>query len=72
MEDAFDRDEVARYRVAVRSHLAAARAFYSALNFEHEQERHVLGRPMVFLTKRVAISRGESLRPATDSASAAG
>jgi hypothetical protein len=42
------------------------------LNFEHEQERHVLGRPMVFLTKRVAISRGESLRPATDSASAAG
>jgi hypothetical protein len=39
--------------VAVRSHLEAARAFYVALGFEHEQERLVLGRPMVYLTKRV-------------------
>jgi ribosomal protein S18 acetylase RimI-like enzyme len=53
MEEAFAARQIARYRVAVRSHLAAARAFYSALEFEHEQERSVLGRPMVYLTKRV-------------------
>ena len=53
MEDAFARQQIARYRVAVRSHLAAARAFYSARGFEHEQGRAVLGRPMVYLTKQV-------------------
>lgn len=53
MEEAFVRQQIPRYRVAVRSHLAAARAFYSARGFEHEQDRAVLGRPMVYLTKRV-------------------
>jgi ribosomal protein S18 acetylase RimI-like enzyme len=46
---------VTRYRVAVRSHLEVARAFYRALGFEPEQELTVLGRPMTYLTKRVAI-----------------
>jgi GNAT superfamily N-acetyltransferase len=54
LEENFGRHGVERYRVAVRSHLSAARAFYQALAFEHEQERLVLGRPMVYLTKRVA------------------
>jgi ribosomal protein S18 acetylase RimI-like enzyme len=53
IEEAFARVRLPRYRVAVRSHLEAARAFYVALGFEHEQERLVLGRPMVYLTKRV-------------------
>ena len=53
MEGVFAGQEISRYRVAVRSHLAVARAFYSARAFEHEQERTVLGRPMVYLTKQV-------------------
>lgn len=53
MEQAFASHGDSRYRVAVRSHLAEARAFYSARQFEHEQERSVLGRPMVYLTKQV-------------------
>ena len=53
LENAFAVGNVARYRVAIRSHLSEARAFYSALHFEHEQERTVLGRPMVYLTKRL-------------------
>jgi ribosomal protein S18 acetylase RimI-like enzyme len=44
---------VPQYRVAVRSHLQIARAFYRALRFEPEQELTVLGRPMTYLTKRV-------------------
>jgi len=53
IEAAFAAHGVSRYRVAVRSQLAEARAFYSASAFEHEQERQVLGRPMVYLTKQV-------------------
>jgi ribosomal protein S18 acetylase RimI-like enzyme len=53
MEAAFAAENTRDYRVAVRSHLAAARAFYSALAFEHEQDRDVLGRPMVYLTKQL-------------------
>ncbi len=56
LEGAFATHKVERYRVAVRSHLEAAQAFYSALRFEHEQDRTVLGRPMVYLTKRVLVS----------------
>jgi hypothetical protein len=44
---------VSRYRVAVRSHLAAARAFYGATGFEPEQELRVLGHPMTYLTKKI-------------------
>ena len=55
MEAAFAREAIERYRVAVRSHLTAAREFYSALDFEYEQERQVLGRPMLYLTKRVSV-----------------
>jgi ribosomal protein S18 acetylase RimI-like enzyme len=54
VERAFARDGVTRYRVAVRSQLAVARAFYLATGFESEQEVLVLGRPMTYLTKRVA------------------
>lgn len=56
LERAFSKHKVDRYRVAVRSHLEAARAFYLALRFEHEQDRRVLGRPMTYLTKRVLAS----------------
>jgi ribosomal protein S18 acetylase RimI-like enzyme len=49
---------VARYRVAMRSHLAEARAFYAALGFQHEQERRVLGHPMTYLTKQVSPDTG--------------
>ncbi|MBZ5557461.1 MAG: GNAT family N-acetyltransferase [Acidobacteriia bacterium] len=54
LEAAFARAQAARYRVAVRSHLAVARAFYLALGFEPEQQLLVLGHPMTYLTKRVA------------------
>jgi GNAT superfamily N-acetyltransferase len=53
LEDAFAREGVTRYRVAVRSHLASARAFYQSLDFAPEQELAVLGRPMTYLTKDV-------------------
>ena len=54
LESRFARASAQRYRVAVRSHLAVARAFYLATGFEPEQELLVLGRPMTYLTKRVA------------------
>jgi ribosomal protein S18 acetylase RimI-like enzyme len=43
----------ARYRVAVRSQLAAARAFYLATGFTFEQERLVLGEPMTYFTRQL-------------------
>ena len=54
MEQAFVGDGVARYRVAVRSHLAVAKAFYMATGFEREQDLLVLGQPMTYLIKRIA------------------
>lgn len=54
LERAFHEACVEIYRVAVRSHLAVARAFYRALGFEFEQELPVLGRPMTYLSKHVA------------------
>lgn len=53
VEQAFARDGVAEYRVAVRTHLDDARRFYGALGFTTEQELPVLGRPMTYLTKRL-------------------
>lgn len=53
LETAFRAGGIARYRVAVRSHLAVARLFYAAAGFEFEQELRVLGAPMTYLTKRV-------------------
>jgi ribosomal protein S18 acetylase RimI-like enzyme len=53
LEDAFRREVIRRYRVAVRSHLAVARAFHLATGFEPEQELTVLGRPMTYLARRV-------------------
>lgn len=53
LERSLARHAVPKYRVAVRSHLEIARAFYRALGFEPEQELAVLGRPMTYLTKRV-------------------
>lgn len=57
LESAFAREGIGQYRVAARSRLAVARAFYEALAFEHEQDRTVLGQPMVYLTKRVEVVR---------------
>jgi GNAT superfamily N-acetyltransferase len=54
IEQAFAQEGVTRYRVAVRSQLAVARAFYLATGFEPEQELLVLGQPMTYLLKRVA------------------
>jgi ribosomal protein S18 acetylase RimI-like enzyme len=53
VEETFAAQGIRRYRVAVRSRLDAARAFYVALGFQHEQNRTVLGQPMVYLTKQV-------------------
>jgi ribosomal protein S18 acetylase RimI-like enzyme len=50
----FQREGIAIYRVAVRSHLTVARAFYLATGFEYEQELTVLGQPMTYLTYRVS------------------
>jgi len=54
LESEFARAGVRFYRVAVRSQLEGARAFYGALGFEPEQELLVLGKPMTYLTKHVA------------------
>lgn len=56
LERAFAIGGTTQYRVAVRSQLAVARAFYEALGFAHEQERSVLGQPMLYLTKQVKAS----------------
>jgi GNAT superfamily N-acetyltransferase len=40
-----------RYRVAVRSHLEGARAFYDSTGFVLEQELLVLGEPMTYYTR---------------------
>ena len=53
MEQALVSDGVSRYRVAVRSQLDAARAFYLAAGFQREQDLLVLGEPMTYLIKRV-------------------
>jgi ribosomal protein S18 acetylase RimI-like enzyme len=53
LEDVFCGEQVSVYRVAVRSHLAVARAFYLATGFTAEQELTVLGAPMTYLTKEV-------------------
>ena len=53
LESDLARDGIRRYRVAVRSQLDSARAFYHALGFELEQELAVLGQPMTYLTKRI-------------------
>lgn len=44
---------IAHYRVAVRSQLSIARAFYLATGFAPEQEMKVLGASMTYLTKVV-------------------
>jgi ribosomal protein S18 acetylase RimI-like enzyme len=54
LEAAFRAEGIARYRVAVRSHLAVARLFYVAAGFDFEEERRVLGAPMTYLTKLVS------------------
>ena len=53
LETVFAEHRQMRYRVAVRSQLTTARAFYEALRFEPEQDRIVLGLPMTYLTKPV-------------------
>ena len=53
LDETFAAEGVSRYRVAVRKHLAEARAFYQAEGFQLEQELPVLGHPMIYLTKSV-------------------
>jgi GNAT superfamily N-acetyltransferase len=53
LEEVFATEHVVLYRVAVRSHLTVARAFYLATGFVPEQELAVLGAPMTYLTKVV-------------------
>lgn len=53
LEKALALDHVTVYRVAVRSRLTTARAFYLATGFLEEQELPVLGAPMTYLTKTV-------------------
>lgn len=53
LEASFGRAGISRYRVAVRSQLTVARAFYQALDFKHEQDLIVLGQPMTYLTKQI-------------------
>ena len=54
LESELARERVHFYRVAVRSQLEGARAFYSALGFERERELLILGKPMTYLTKHVS------------------
>lgn len=54
LEESFAAHGIEQYRVAVRSQLAIARAFYEATGFQTEQELTVLGAPMTYLTKRVS------------------
>jgi ribosomal protein S18 acetylase RimI-like enzyme len=53
LERSFGTCGIERYRVAVRSQLGVARAFYLAMGFTMEQELKVLGAPMTYLTKAV-------------------
>jgi ribosomal protein S18 acetylase RimI-like enzyme len=53
LEHDFASEYVVLYRVAVRSHLTVARAFYLATGFQPEQEMLILGAPMTYLTKVV-------------------
>jgi ribosomal protein S18 acetylase RimI-like enzyme len=54
LEGQFRHRRIEQYRVAVRSHLQVARAFYQSTGFEFEQELTVLGRPMTYLVKRIS------------------
>jgi ribosomal protein S18 acetylase RimI-like enzyme len=62
LEDTFASEKISRYRVAVRSQLTIARAFYLATGFEREQELSVLGAPMTYLTKPVGTTASTSDR----------
>ena len=53
VEDAFIRCGVTEYRVAFRSEIRTAEAFYAANGFQHEEELTVLGRPMTYLRKQL-------------------
>jgi GNAT superfamily N-acetyltransferase len=55
LERIFASEHVVLYRVAVRSHLIVARAFYLATGFAPEQELTVLGGSMTYLTKVVRL-----------------
>jgi ribosomal protein S18 acetylase RimI-like enzyme len=44
---------VPSYRVAVRSHLERAKAFYTATGFRFEQERMMLGEPMTYFIREL-------------------
>jgi ribosomal protein S18 acetylase RimI-like enzyme len=53
LERGFKGRGVPRYRVAVRSQLTMAKAFYCATGFVPEQERTVLGEPMSYFVREI-------------------
>jgi ribosomal protein S18 acetylase RimI-like enzyme len=53
LHTAFGARGVPRYRVAVRSHLGDAKAFYQAVGFVFEQELSVLGEPMTYFVREL-------------------
>ena len=53
MEESFHSTHLRLYRVAVRTSLTDARAFYRALGFQHEGDFTVLGEPMTYLTRQI-------------------
>jgi len=54
VEAAFSARGISRYRVAVRSQLGDAKAFYQAVGFVFEQEQPVLGEPMTYFVRTLA------------------
>ena len=53
IEESFRSTHLRLYRVAVRTSLTDARAFYRALGFQHEGDFTVLGDPMTYLTRQI-------------------
>ncbi len=53
LEARFTCQSVPAYRVAVRSQLSGAKAFYIASGFTFEQERVVLGEPMTYFVREL-------------------
>lgn len=51
LEPSFKERGIERYRVAVRSRLGEAKAFYQAVGFVFEQELPVLGEPMTYFVR---------------------
>jgi len=53
LESGFKARDIRRYRVAVRSQLGEAKAFYQAVGFVFEQELPTLGEPMTYFVREL-------------------